>query len=296
MPSTPAAYSTATAIACTGCWRWLMFGSFGMGLYMTGLPMSPTRLKLYNWHKWAGVTILVLSFLRLAWRLTHRPPADVAMPAWQARAAHAAHIALYVLFFAVPLAGWAYSSAAGFPIVWFGVLPLPDLVPAQPRAGRGHQAGARDPGLQHGRDRARARGRRTQAPARRPRRAAAAHVARAAPDSPSPPPTPPLFTMSATTRFTLTLAVALLSAARLVAAWAQAKPPAAAQLQAAGSEIAFVTRQMGVPVEGKFGKFSAQIALDPKKPEPAAWPSPSTPAAPASALPRPTPRCPSPCG
>ena len=112
--------------------HWLLalalFGLFGMGLYMTGLSMSPTRLKLYNWHKWAGVTVLVLSFLRLAWRLTHRPPADVPMPAWQARAAHAAHVALYVLFFAVPLAGWAYSSAAGFPVVWFGVLPLPDLI------------------------------------------------------------------------------------------------------------------------------------------------------------------------
>jgi polyisoprenoid-binding protein YceI len=47
-------------------------------------------------------------------------------------------------------------------------------------------------------------------------------------------------------------------------AWAQPKP---AQLQAAGSEIAFTTRQMGVPVEGRFGKFSAQIALDPKKPD-----------------------------
>ena len=47
-------------------------------------------------------------------------------------------------------------------------------------------------------------------------------------------------------------------------AFAQAKP---AQLQAAGSEIAFTTKQMGVPVEGKFTKFSAQITLDPKKPE-----------------------------
>jgi polyisoprenoid-binding protein YceI len=44
-------------------------------------------------------------------------------------------------------------------------------------------------------------------------------------------------------------------------------PAQATQLNPAGSEIAFTTRQMGVPVEGKFGKFSAQIALDPKKPE-----------------------------
>jgi len=68
--------------------------------------------------------------------------------------------------------------------------------------------------------------------------------------------------MTARTLFTLTLAAALLAAVAQPAA-AQPKP---AQLQA-GSEIAFTTRQMGVPVEGKFGKFTAQIALDPKKPE-----------------------------
>jgi cytochrome b561 len=113
--------------------HWLMalaiIGAFGVGLYMADLPFSMTRLKLYNWHKWAGVTILALAALRLLWRLTHRPPADLPMPAWQARAAHATHNLLYITFFAVPLLGWAYSSAAGFPIVWFGVLPLPDFVP-----------------------------------------------------------------------------------------------------------------------------------------------------------------------
>jgi cytochrome b561 len=113
--------------------HWLLafaiVGSFSMGLYMSDLPMSPTRLKLFNWHKWAGITIFALSALRLMWRLSHRPPADVSMPAWQQRAAHVTHIALYVLFFGVPLAGWAYSSAAGFPVVVYGVIPLPDFVP-----------------------------------------------------------------------------------------------------------------------------------------------------------------------
>ena len=112
--------------------HWLMaigiIGAFCVGVYMSGLPFSPQRLKLYNWHKWAGVTILTLSAVRLLWRLTHRPPADVPMPAWQRLAAHATHHLLYVLFFAVPLVGWAYSSAAGFPIVLFGVMPLPDFV------------------------------------------------------------------------------------------------------------------------------------------------------------------------
>jgi len=106
----------------------LIVGNFVLGLYMHDLPFSMTRLKLFNWHKWAGVTILALSAARLLWRLTHQPPADLPAPAWQQRAAHVAHGALYALFFAVPLAGWAYSSAAGFPIVLFGVLPLPDFV------------------------------------------------------------------------------------------------------------------------------------------------------------------------
>lgn len=105
-----------------------------LGLYMHELPFSPQRLKLYNWHKWAGVTILLLSGLRLLWRWWRAPPplpASVvqAMPAWQHKAHGATHVLMYLLFFAVPLSGWAYSSAAGFPIVWFGVLPLPDWVP-----------------------------------------------------------------------------------------------------------------------------------------------------------------------
>ena len=127
MTSSPRYSSFAMAL------HWLsaamIVAAFSAGTYMADLPFSPLRLKLYNWHKWAGVTILALSSLRLLWRLTHRPPPDLPMPGWQRRAAHAGHMALYVLFFAVPLAGWAYSSAAGFPVVLYGVLPLPDFVP-----------------------------------------------------------------------------------------------------------------------------------------------------------------------
>lgn len=127
MASTPRYTTTAILL------HWLLglaiLGSFCVGVYMADLPMSPQRLKLYNWHKWAGVTILALSALRLLWRLTHQPPADPPMPAWQAAAAHWTHRLLYLLFFAVPLAGWAYTSSAGFPVVLFGVLPLPDFVP-----------------------------------------------------------------------------------------------------------------------------------------------------------------------
>lgn len=69
--------------------------------------------------------------------------------------------------------------------------------------------------------------------------------------------------MSSRLLLTFTLAVALL-AALAQPVLAQPRP---AVLQPAGSEIAFTTRQMGVPVEGRFGRFNAQITLDPKKPE-----------------------------
>lgn len=130
-PALPARYD-ALSIALHWLLALSIVANFSLGVYMHELPVSPWRLKLFNWHKWAGMTILVLSALRLLWRLTHRPPADVPMPVWQQRASHAVHGLMYALFFAVPLAGWAYSSAAGFPVVVFGVLPLPDWVPVSP--------------------------------------------------------------------------------------------------------------------------------------------------------------------
>ena len=108
---------------------------FIFGNYMADLPFSPQRLKLFNWHKWAGIMILFLSLLRLLWRLTHPAPAlpakfDLTMPTWQLKAHKITHIALYAMFFVVPLTGWAYTSAAGFPVVLFGLFPLPDLIGA----------------------------------------------------------------------------------------------------------------------------------------------------------------------
>ena len=129
MPMNSPARYTPVAIVLHWLLALAIIGAFCMGVYMSDLPFSPTRLKLYNWHKWAGVTILALSALRLLWRLANRPPAPAPMPAWQARVASGVHLLLYITFFAVPLTGWAMSSAKGYPIVWFGVLPLPDFVP-----------------------------------------------------------------------------------------------------------------------------------------------------------------------
>ena len=129
-PSPPAGQPfTAVAIGLHWLIAFALIGTFSLGLYMHDLPLSPHKLKLYSWHKWAGVTIFLFVVLRLGWRLTHRPPQlPAAMPAWQRRAAEATHVLLYGLMFAVPLSGWLMSSAKGFQTVWFGILPLPDLL------------------------------------------------------------------------------------------------------------------------------------------------------------------------
>jgi cytochrome b561 len=107
----------------------LIFVGLPLGLYMVDLPLSPDKLKFYSYHKWIGITVLLLVAIRLAWRATHTPPPlPASVAAWQRRASAIVHGLLYVLMIAIPLSGWLMSSAKGFQTVWFGVLPLPDLL------------------------------------------------------------------------------------------------------------------------------------------------------------------------
>ena len=103
--------------------------SLSVGLYMAGLSLSPDKLRLYSWHKWAGVTIFMLVLVRSLWRLTHpAPPLPDDVPVWQRKVAEATHYALYALMIVIPLTGWLMSSAKGFQTVYFGVIPIPDML------------------------------------------------------------------------------------------------------------------------------------------------------------------------
>ena len=113
--------------------HWLMaamvVGLLALGLYMTELPLSPQKLQLYSWHKWAGVTVFALLWVRLAWRLTHPPPPlPESVSLRMRRLAHLGHAALYGLMIVIPVSGWLMSSAKGFQTVWFGIVPIPDLI------------------------------------------------------------------------------------------------------------------------------------------------------------------------
>ena len=107
----------------------LIFAGWGLGFYMSDLPLSPVKLRYFSWHKWMGVTVFILAIVRAGWLATHAAPRlPHSILPWQAQTARATHIVLYVLMFIVPLSGWLMSSAKGVPTVYFGVLPIPDLI------------------------------------------------------------------------------------------------------------------------------------------------------------------------
>ena len=110
-----------------------VFGLLGIGLWMTGLPLGLQKLQVYNWHKWIGLVVLVLTAARLLWRWRHPPPPlPDAVTRWERALALVGHWALLILLLAMPASGWLMSSAAGVSVSWFGVLPLPNLVSPNP--------------------------------------------------------------------------------------------------------------------------------------------------------------------
>jgi cytochrome b561 len=106
-----------------------IFGLVVLGSVMSDMEFSPEKLQYFSWHKWAGVTLFFLVWIRLVWRLISPPPPySVDMPLKLQRLAHTGHFALYAFMVIVPITGWLMSSAKGVPTVWFGVVQLPDLI------------------------------------------------------------------------------------------------------------------------------------------------------------------------
>jgi cytochrome b561 len=105
----------------------LIIGMLALGWYMTDLPKGPERNYLYNLHKSFGVVTLVLVFIRIFWRLGHRPPALLgAIPAWMHKASNGMHHLLYLAMAVMPLSGFIGSNFGKRGIVFFGI-PLPKL-------------------------------------------------------------------------------------------------------------------------------------------------------------------------
>lgn len=99
------------------------------GLYMTRIPISEQKLKLYGWHKEYGMLLLMLVMLRIVWRIGNIVPLlPASIPRWQKFAAHAVHWLFYIFMFALPITGWLLTSAAGLPVSFFDLFIFPDLI------------------------------------------------------------------------------------------------------------------------------------------------------------------------
>ena len=109
----------------------LLIANICLGLYFADLPRSdPWKFELTQFHKSIGLTILVLSVLRLAWRMSHPVPPLPAGMSWGLRAAaRASHWLFYFLIIAIPLSGWIMVSASplGLPTNYFHIFHWPNL-------------------------------------------------------------------------------------------------------------------------------------------------------------------------
>ena len=131
----PGADPTYTPLAKILHWLTALavLGLIGLGLWMVDLPLGLTKLYAFAWHKWIGLTVLALTLLRWGWRALRPPPTlPNSVTPWERTLAPWAHILLLVLLLALPISGWLMSSAGGVQVVWFGYLPMPDLVPRDP--------------------------------------------------------------------------------------------------------------------------------------------------------------------
>ena len=99
-----------------------------VGMNMDNMANGPQKIQVYALHKSFGLTVLALTVIRLSWRLFSVTPEPISgTPKWQEWIAKIVHGALYTLLFAMPISGWLYNSAAGFPLKYFGLFSLPKL-------------------------------------------------------------------------------------------------------------------------------------------------------------------------
>ncbi|MEN9718652.1 MAG: hypothetical protein RIQ99_1530 [Pseudomonadota bacterium] len=107
----------------------LLAGNFIMAWASEDLP-KPERMEVMGYHKAFGIVILLLTVLRIIWRLVHKaPPLLDTLKPWEVVLSKLTHLGLYALMLAIPLAGWAMVSgfSHGAPTSLFGVIDAPAL-------------------------------------------------------------------------------------------------------------------------------------------------------------------------
>ena len=127
MTGEAAARYTRTAIILHWVIAALLIANIGLGLLHDSFGKVATPWMMF-FHKAIGLSVLALTIARLAWRLTHRPPAfDPVLKSWERGLAHFIHWLFYAMLIAIPLTGWLLSSTGGRETNFFGLLQVPPL-------------------------------------------------------------------------------------------------------------------------------------------------------------------------
>lgn len=119
----------AVAIALHWVIGLALLANLVLGLLLDDMP-DLLKNSAYQLHKSLGITVLVLSLVRLAWRLIKPPPAELpSMKNWEKVIARITYALFYILMLGIPLSGWAMVSAApvNFPTIIFGLFALPHM-------------------------------------------------------------------------------------------------------------------------------------------------------------------------
>lgn len=123
-----------SAVAMTLHWliAAMLIANVGLGWVGGDMEGGEQKIQLMQLHKTMGISILLLSLARLAWRLTHRPPVmNSHLKAWEKALAHIVHWGFYVVMIGLPLSGWAVTSASPvikiYPISFWGLFDWPAI-------------------------------------------------------------------------------------------------------------------------------------------------------------------------
>lgn len=107
----------------------LVITQFVLANIAANLPLGMAKLAALARHKSVGITLFGLALLRLLWRwMNPVPPLPDTLKPYERVLAKITHFALYALLLVMPVTGWIMSSARKFPVSWFNLVQLPDLV------------------------------------------------------------------------------------------------------------------------------------------------------------------------
>jgi len=134
MPEDSSPYRPQSFNPLSKALHWLMalliLGLLCIGFFMTGMEDSPAKGSVFMLHKSFGILVLMLVGLRILWKTASKQPEHIPThAAWERGLSTLVHILLYVGMIGMPLSGWVMSSAADYPVPFFGLFNLPSFVP-----------------------------------------------------------------------------------------------------------------------------------------------------------------------